>query len=78
MSRNIPRVRLWRVRYHMPDETRRDVYVRTINKRFARWEARERGGWANIVAGADDETVSLVRVTGVELAHAQAAAARTF
>jgi len=59
MSR-IPRVRMWRVRYHMPDETVRDVFVRTINKRFARWEARERGGWGCIIAGATDETVSLV------------------
>lgn len=56
----IPKVRLWRVRYTMPDESSRFVMVRAINKRFARWEARQRGGWGCIIAGATSETVSLV------------------
>jgi hypothetical protein len=58
MSR-IPRVRVWRVRYRMPDDSVRDVFVRTINRMFARWEARQRGGWGCIIDGAR-ETVSLV------------------
>ena len=62
MSRNIPRVRIWRVRYHMPDHSRRDIFVATINKRFARWEAHDRGGWGCLIDGATDETISLVTV----------------
>jgi hypothetical protein len=63
MSRNIPRCRAWRVRYHMCDGTRRDVFTFAPNKRFARWNARDhalqtwRDNWAVNV-----ERVSVSRV----------------
>jgi hypothetical protein len=42
MSRHVPRVRRWRVRYHLePEGLHCTVFVRTINKRFACWEARD-------------------------------------
>lgn len=63
MSRNIPRVRQWQVRYYMGKTLLADIVVETINKRFAKWEARD-----CIIAkhldrylAADRVTVSLVK-----------------
>lgn len=42
MSRNIPPVRRWRVRFYMNHTLLADVVVETINKRFARWMAGDR------------------------------------
>ncbi len=47
----IPTVRDWKV---TDKETGRSVIVTTINKRFARWEARDRGIYGNV-------SVSVVR-----------------
>lgn len=41
MSRNIPKVRRWRVRYYMNHTLLADIIVETINKRFALWMARD-------------------------------------
>lgn len=42
MSRNIPRVRRWRVRFYMGHTLLADMVVDAINKRFARWAACDR------------------------------------
>jgi hypothetical protein len=42
MSRGIPPVRRWRVRYHLANGNTYTVYVQTINKRFARWLGRDK------------------------------------
>lgn len=47
----IPKVRDWKV---TDKETGRSVIVTTINKRFARWEASDRGIYGNV-------SVSVVR-----------------
>lgn len=58
----IPRVRTWRVRYHFADGDHQDIYVHTINRRFARWEARSNGGYGLWVhRDVTAETVSLIR-----------------
>jgi hypothetical protein len=41
MSRNIPAVRRWRVRYYMNHTLLADFVVDAINKRFALWAARD-------------------------------------
>ena len=63
MSRNIPSVRQWQVRYYMGATLLAEIVVETINKRFALWEARD-----CIIAkhldrylAADRVTVSLVK-----------------
>jgi hypothetical protein len=45
MSRSIPPVRAWRVRFYDGATILADVVVDTINKRFARWLANERAGY---------------------------------
>jgi hypothetical protein len=42
MSRNIPPVRRWRVRYYLDHTLLAEITVETINKRFAKWLARDR------------------------------------
>lgn len=42
MARGIPPVRTWQVTYHLPHGAKCHVYVDTINKRFARWIARDK------------------------------------
>ena len=59
MSRNIPRVRTWLVRYWDGKTVVRQCFVETINKRFARMMAREKIGWASVAYTR--VTVSLVR-----------------
>lgn len=57
MTRNIPQSREWRVRGY---RNGREIYchnVRTINKRFARWIARDEIGWSRFSA-ADRVTVA--------------------
>ncbi len=41
MSRNIPKVRRWRVRFYMNHTLLADMVVDAINKRFAWWAARD-------------------------------------
>jgi hypothetical protein len=43
MSRNIPRVCVWRVTviWHTPKRERRHYFVHAPNKRFAWWNARD-------------------------------------
>ncbi len=41
MSKAIPRVRRWRVRYHCNRILLAEITVETINKQFARWLARD-------------------------------------
>jgi hypothetical protein len=59
MSRGIPPVRRWRVTYWLDGRVLAATEVDTINKRFARWLARERAWLAH--ANADKVTVSLSR-----------------
>lgn len=61
MSR-IPSVRRWRVRYWLNRTLLADIVVETINKRFARWAAREqlRGAHLDRYLAANRETVSLI------------------
>ena len=42
MSVNIPRVRRWRVRFHMNHTLLADMVVDAPNKMFARWAAKDR------------------------------------
>ena len=42
MSRMIPPVRQWKVRYYCGKILLAEITVETINKRFARWLARDR------------------------------------
>jgi len=44
MSKRIPPVRIWCVRYWQGDTIAQQVLVTTINKRFAKWMAREQAG----------------------------------
>lgn len=61
MSKSIPPVRLWRVRYWQGKALLKTCYVSTINKRFARNLARcEQGGWRAWQV-ADRESVSAVK-----------------
>jgi hypothetical protein len=57
MSR-IPPVRQWRVRYYMGHTLLADFIVETINKRFARWLARDR-----LMAEHVDRLLAADRVT---------------
>ncbi len=41
MSRNIPPVRQWRVRFYCDKILLAEITVETINKMFARWLARD-------------------------------------
>lgn len=63
MSRNIPSVRQWRVRYYMGATLLADIVVETINKRFALWEARDRIITKHLdrYIAADRVTVSIVK-----------------
>jgi hypothetical protein len=62
MSRGIPPVRTWRVRYHFIDGTHRDFCLDTISKRFACWLARDQAIDAPFVfATVERVTVSLVK-----------------
>ena len=45
MSRGIPSVRTWLVRYRVGNKVLGYGYVNTINKRFAIWEANDNGGF---------------------------------
>jgi hypothetical protein len=53
----IPKVRRWKVKYHMPNGEVREIIVRTINKNFAQWEARDILGYTAWM-DADKITVS--------------------
>jgi len=55
----IPKVKTWNVRYYVNGELAESVYVKTINKRFALWEAREATGYRYVLK-ADKVTVSPV------------------
>ena len=57
---HIPKVRLWRVQYWKEDLVFAEVTINTINKRFARWIARDYVGWTK-ANSADRITVSIVR-----------------
>lgn len=61
MSR-IPPVRTWRVRYFVNGRIALSVDVETINKRFARWLARDHAWSCATIRehGAERVTVSLV------------------
>jgi hypothetical protein len=41
----IPQVRTWKVTYYFSDEDPKQVFVDTINKRFAKWAARDIVGY---------------------------------
>jgi hypothetical protein len=62
MSRNIPQVRRWRVRYYLNDLLLAEIVVDAPNKMFAKWSARDRamsvGHWERVY-GADRVTCTL-------------------
>lgn len=68
MSRAIPKVRQWRVRYYQGATMTHETIVSTINKRFAAWEARDVLGHMALW-NATRFTVSLVKP---ETPHARA------
>jgi hypothetical protein len=65
MSRNIPEVRKWCIRYYNGNTMLAAIVVNTINKQFAKWEARDamwaNGQWRDAFASYDRVTVSLVK-----------------
>lgn len=62
MSRNIPPVRYWCVRYYLGRTLLAEITVETINRRFATWLARDRiiATHLDRYMAADRVTISLV------------------
>ena len=58
MRKNIPPVRHWRVRYWMDKTMLAEVTVETINKRFAKWCARD-----HVLATKPERWMAANRVT---------------
>ena len=62
MSRGIPPVRWWRVKFYKGGQLIGLTHVQTINKRFARWLARDKLRAAGVsVWEADKATASVVK-----------------